>query len=111
MPLYLEWAPENSLREPKIVNSGESKEKLDNNKQDVEERNTKLENEENNDEEQDEEEEPEPDTTLFVKNLNFITTDDGLRQVSEMYNSYFLTAEKFIQNLKILSNISCFQTG
>ncbi|CAH1107316.1 unnamed protein product [Psylliodes chrysocephalus] len=80
MPLYLEWAPENSLREPKIVNSGESKEKLDNNKQDVEERNTKLENEENNDEEQDEEEEPEPDTTLFVKNLNFITTDDGLRQ-------------------------------
>lgn len=37
---------------------------------------------------EEEDEEPEPDTTLFVKNLNFKTTDEGLRKVN-IYNFFF----------------------
>lgn len=36
-----------------------------------------------------EEEEPEPDTTLFVKNLNFDTTDETMRQHFESCGSVF----------------------
>ncbi|CAG9827411.1 unnamed protein product [Diabrotica balteata] len=85
MPLYLEWAPENSLKESskdnteKIVKTDDNKiepEKEINSEQNNEE-NT---NENNVEEAEEEEEEPEPDTTLFVKNLNFKTTDEGLRK-------------------------------
>ncbi|KAJ8922208.1 hypothetical protein NQ315_004145 [Exocentrus adspersus] len=70
VPLYLEWAPENSLTEAAI------KEKLavDETPVDSQEEQTAEATEEVEDEE------PEPDTTLFVKNLNFKTTDEGLRK-------------------------------
>lgn len=73
MPLYLEWAPEDSLKE----------------------KNTQIQNKDDNSEKQsisneakknevieDDDEEPEPDTTLFVKNLNFKTTDEDLKKVN-----------------------------
>ncbi|XP_018562957.1 probable RNA-binding protein 19 [Anoplophora glabripennis] len=73
MPLYLEWAPENSLVAGRHK---EIKEESDKPIEDVQESTVEqgVENEE------DEDEEPEPDTTLFVKNLNFKTTDEGLRK-------------------------------
>ncbi|XP_001807432.1 probable RNA-binding protein 19 [Tribolium castaneum] len=67
VPLYLEWAPENSLgerKEPPVTN----------------EDTTEVKQSENNNEVEETVEESEPDTTLFVKNLNFQTTDDGLRK-------------------------------
>ncbi|XP_050311762.1 probable RNA-binding protein 19 [Anthonomus grandis grandis] len=64
-PLYLEWAPENSLLP--------EKEKTENV---VVESNGPIEEEEEEEEELD----PEPDSTLFVKNLNFETTDEGLKK-------------------------------
>lgn len=71
VPLYLEWAPENSLNAQK---SSQRHEDLDKNQE-----------EPKNIEEEEEEEEPEPDTTLFVKNLNFQTTDQSLKQVSKKH--------------------------
>lgn len=43
----------------------------------------KSEDKEESEDEEEEKEMPQPDddTTLFVKNLNFITTDDSLKQV------------------------------
>lgn len=71
VPLYLEWAPENSLNTQKPS-------------QDVQESQSNQEEPHN----EEEEEEPEPDTTLFVKNLNFQTTDDSLKQVGSSWLSY-----------------------
>lgn len=59
MPLYLEWAPKDSLS----VNT------------------TKTEQPVQVEVEKDDETEPEEGTTLFVKNLNFETTDEALKKV------------------------------
>lgn len=72
--MYLEWAPENSLTESAPVQKAEE---IKDTKTD------ELKTEETNDKqaEEDDEEEPEENTTIFVKNLNFETTDDSLRKV------------------------------
>ena len=62
-PLYLEWAPEISFTTPYSECTVKKPDR-------VEEPTTEAENEL---------ESPEPETTLFVKNLNFDTTDEGLR--------------------------------
>ncbi|XP_076290361.1 putative RNA-binding protein 19 [Lasioglossum baleicum] len=85
LPLYLEWAPENSFSTPaqkskaeaavenetkqndSAVAPGKEKERLQENAS----KKTEVESED--------EEEPEPDTTLFVKNINFSTTDEQLK--------------------------------
>ena len=61
-PLYLEWAPEKALSPREFVKKEEKEEKPS----------TK--------EEEEEDTPPEPDTTLFVKNLNFETTEDSLKE-------------------------------
>ncbi|KAB0792737.1 hypothetical protein PPYR_14696 [Photinus pyralis] len=66
-PLYLEWAPADGL---KSLGAASDTVTVDAKVEETPE--VKLEEEI--------EEEPEPDTTLFVKNLNFRTTDAGLRQ-------------------------------
>ncbi|XP_078046896.1 putative RNA-binding protein 19 [Augochlora pura] len=86
LPLYLEWAPENSFSTAAqksttdLVKDNKEKpkdaleipqKKEDQLKEDASE-NNKV-------EESEDEEEPEPDTTLFVKNLNFSTTDEILK--------------------------------
>lgn len=75
LPLYLEMAPENSLKPSKTVeksnNSNEDKET----NEDIDKTHTEADVTEEK-----EEEEPEPDTTLFVKNLNFATADEALRK-------------------------------
>ncbi|XP_056631573.1 probable RNA-binding protein 19 [Diorhabda sublineata] len=75
MPLYLEWAPDNSLTDPKTNQKVEST-----NGAGVQELTKEKEIEGDIREVEEEEEEPEPDTTLFVKNLNFKTTDEQLKQ-------------------------------
>ncbi|XP_034949464.1 probable RNA-binding protein 19 [Chelonus insularis] len=96
LPLYLEWAPEHSLsptthsankklssddklnentpEEPSGVSQSTKNNESDKVKQDETSQNTV------NEEDDEEEDEPEPDTTLFVKNLNFSTGDEGLKK-------------------------------
>ncbi|CAD6208393.1 GSCOCG00003399001-RA-CDS [Cotesia congregata] len=73
LPLYLEWAPDNSLNPAtkSIPVNKLSVDKTENNEQ--VEKSKPVEDD-------DEEEEVEPDTTIFVKNLNFSTTDDQLKE-------------------------------
>ncbi|XP_074038360.1 probable RNA-binding protein 19 [Leptinotarsa decemlineata] len=75
VPLYLEWAPENPLKETAQI---KPKEKAETNNE--EKNSQQSEKIETVNEEEEDEEEPEPETTLFVKNLNFKTTDEGLRK-------------------------------
>ncbi|XP_017770776.1 PREDICTED: probable RNA-binding protein 19 [Nicrophorus vespilloides] len=70
LPLYLEWAPDNSL-------SGQNNRNV---KEPTHNETKPEEPVEVVEEEEDDDEEPEPDTTLFVKNLNFETTDNVLRK-------------------------------
>lgn len=90
-PLYLEWAPENVFikSKEKVMDTKESEEIETKTSEQTEmksETNIKEDKETNINksvsELVEEEETPENDTTLFVKNLNFITTDDSLRVVS-----------------------------
>lgn len=72
VPLYLEWAPENVFSNKPI--------------EDVPENKINAPEKEEREEDEPEKEEiddtpPENDTTLFVKNLNFSTTDEQLRKV------------------------------
>lgn len=77
LPLYLEWAPENSLNVKKeTVHSKDNGDEVAETKSDLPSTEVNQEELDN-----DEGETPEPDTTLFVKNLNFETTDDVLRKV------------------------------
>lgn len=67
LPLYLEWAPEDTF-----LSADEQKEKKMNANADL-----KVSPKEN----QEDDVEPEPETTLFIKNLNFETNEDAIRQV------------------------------
>ncbi|XP_011500758.1 PREDICTED: probable RNA-binding protein 19 [Ceratosolen solmsi marchali] len=95
LPLYLEWAPDDSFtsaqakrsideasKENKETNNTEddkSKEELiaDDSKESEKDNNK---DDDKNEEEDEDEDEPEPDTTLFIKNLNFTTTDEQLQK-------------------------------
>ncbi|CAK1551172.1 unnamed protein product [Leptosia nina] len=87
-PLYLEWAPENvfvkSLKEtPSESDKVEQKEESSNIPGDDKKRNKNEEVEskkmESKEEDMEDKEEPENDTTLFVKNVNFKTTEESLK--------------------------------
>lgn len=93
LPLYLEWAPDNSFIN-KLSKSDKSKSKNDlKNKLEeapVETKEVEKEEDELNKKQSDKEKEienendnePEPDTTIFVKNLNFSTSESTLKEVS-----------------------------
>uniref|UniRef100_A0A6P7FLT5 Probable RNA-binding protein 19 n=1 Tax=Diabrotica virgifera virgifera TaxID=50390 RepID=A0A6P7FLT5_DIAVI len=111
MPLYLEWAPENSLKESSKDNTGKIVNTDDKKIQPEEETNTEQNNEENSNEnnvEEAEEEEPEPDTTLFVKNLNFKTTDEGLKKVNESTGRSCVFVITFFLSLVVSIHILTF---
>lgn len=90
LPLYLEWAPDDSLDPASVKNKSQNTDKKtaqssSQNKKEVSNQeeqmsNGKIEKTEEKDESEDEEE-PEDDTTLFIKNLNFSTTDEQLKKV------------------------------
>lgn len=91
LPLYLEWAPDNSFIN-KLSKSDKSKSKNDlKNKLEeapVETKGVGKEDELNKNQDKNKEienendDEPEPDTTIFVKNLNFSTSESTLKEVS-----------------------------
>ncbi|XP_062593216.1 probable RNA-binding protein 19 [Saccostrea cucullata] len=73
VPLYLEWAPMEVFRSSVVKTE----------KEDTSQDSEIVKKEENEEESSDEEEDdgtPEPDSTLFVKNLNFTTTEESLRE-------------------------------
>lgn len=97
VPLYLEWAPvdvfdENFVKE---VDDDEEKKKL-------EEREEKLSAKESpeNEVEEDDGTMPEPESTLFVKNLNFTTVEADLIQVFKKIGKCKATVAKKISNNK-----------
>lgn len=89
LPLYLEWAPDNSFIN-KLSKSDQSKSKNDlKNKLEeapVETKGVGKEDELNKNQDKSKEienendDEPEPDTTIFVKNLNFSTSESTLKE-------------------------------
>jgi multiple RNA-binding domain-containing protein 1 len=91
LPLYLEWAPDNCFTVPasKIVSDTAVKESSHSKK--VEAETTVKESKENDDNDnvkttnkEDDDDPPEADTTLFVKNINFVTTEEQLADVSNL---------------------------
>lgn len=89
LPLYLEWAPDNSfasdLKKVDTSSSGAKQNKsseVEKKEMQNEIENKKDEKKNNDDDEDEDDDEPEPDTTLFVKNLNFSTTDEDLKNVN-----------------------------
>lgn len=86
-PLYLEWAPEDVFvtsrdkTEETVKETNEKKDITTENKNVEAEEKAEIKNVESEKSETEDIEEPERDTTLFVKNLNFKTTEDLLKQV------------------------------
>ncbi|KAK9296463.1 hypothetical protein QLX08_009519 [Tetragonisca angustula] len=90
LPLYLEWAPDNTFTTPSRKNKAVEAEASEGKgvKEQVDKQPgefsgnvngmNKTNKEEIEDEDEDEDE-PEPDTTLFVKNINFATTEEQLK--------------------------------
>ncbi|CAH1179142.1 unnamed protein product [Phaedon cochleariae] len=77
VPLYLEWAPENSLKDmPRVETEKTLKTNFETNPS--QETGVEVENDAGDNDDCDEE--PEDDSTLFVKNLNFKTTDEDLKK-------------------------------
>ena len=97
LPLYLEWAPDESFATPppkssKVetdVSQSESRNGAANAKtaDKAEEKSEKKDESKNSDDE--DEDEPEPDTTLFIKNLNFRTTEEQLKKVRFNRTSHY----------------------
>lgn len=92
-PLYLEWAPENVfIKSAEAIPSFNTDEEQITSKVTVEEKEKKVQSDSkdnkiveksrrDNVEEVADIDEPENDTTLFVKNLNFKTTEESLKSV------------------------------
>ncbi|GFS21777.1 multiple RNA-binding domain-containing protein 1 [Elysia marginata] len=106
IPLYLEWAPmgvfikpaqakqtSDSTSEPKGVKEELKKEEegasdVETEEKSGEEKNeTDVKEEHNSDEDEEAEEEPEDNTTIFVKNLNFDTTNENLTKHFEKFGN------------------------
>ncbi|KAM4052892.1 putative RNA-binding protein 19 isoform 2-T2 [Anomaloglossus baeobatrachus] len=84
VPLYLEWAPMNVFSSPSTEKTAEpvSAPKLDEQDNErVEEESDKKPKEKSETEESEDEEETLPGCTLFIKNLNFNTDEEKLKQV------------------------------
>uniref|UniRef100_A0AAX7UBW6 Probable RNA-binding protein 19 n=1 Tax=Astatotilapia calliptera TaxID=8154 RepID=A0AAX7UBW6_ASTCA len=82
VPLYLEWAPVGVF-----VAKPEPGKLSQNTKKAAEKEEKKIENEEEDDEE---EEEALPGSTLFIKNLNFNTTEEKLLEVGTLINTIII---------------------
>ncbi|XP_060815232.1 probable RNA-binding protein 19 isoform X2 [Bombus pascuorum] len=87
LPLYLEWAPDNSFTTPPPAGRNKATEVGANDKKNIKEVDKQAEvfsesingTNKANKEESDDEDEPEQETTLFVKNINFTTTEEQLK--------------------------------
>lgn len=79
LPLYLEWAPDNSFTTPAPKNTIKSSKTTVDSEEIKDEVKTKSKENEINVRKEKDDEPPEPDTTLFVKNINFSTTEEQLK--------------------------------
>ncbi|CAD1479371.1 unnamed protein product, partial [Heterotrigona itama] len=90
LPLYLEWAPDNTFttasplagknKATEASEKKEMKEQVDKQAEEFSESEINGTNKTNKEmSENEDEDEPEPDTTLFVKNINFATTEEQLK--------------------------------
>jgi len=84
-PLYLEWAPDDAFKQP-FVKQEEEEEVLEEVKEPVIKED---ESKESKKEEKEEEEGHEEGSTLFVKNLNFVTIDSDLKEHFESCGEVF----------------------
>lgn len=84
LPLYLEWAPDNSFTTPAPKNTIENKTVKVSVKEEIKDEVEIKDSKENkiNMHKEKDDEPAEPDTTLFVKNINFSTTEEQLKDVS-----------------------------
>ncbi|XP_065353915.1 probable RNA-binding protein 19 [Cloeon dipterum] len=83
LPLYLEWAPEETFSvqtKPKSKKQPAKKQENGSNVETDEGQQKEEQAAEEEEEKEEEEVQAENDTTLFVKNLNFSTSEDALRQ-------------------------------
>nr|CAD7453395.1 unnamed protein product [Timema tahoe] len=78
LPLYLEWAPSETFAAPYSKEKPLKKEVSKLNEQSA--AGDKATETEVNGEATDDDEDPEPDTTLFIKNLNFETREDSVKE-------------------------------
>ncbi|GBL94938.1 putative RNA-binding protein 19 [Araneus ventricosus] len=79
VPLYLEWAPVDGIKEPPPATASDSEESPAKSSQDDESKdkeNTTVPSETSNVDA----EEPDPGTTIFVRNLNFCTTQEAIEK-------------------------------
>ncbi|XP_068095834.1 probable RNA-binding protein 19 [Hyperolius riggenbachi] len=80
VPLYLEWAPMNVFSSPPVVKKAEPVKDEPSVTEEKEHEGGQSEKQ-NESEEEDEEEESLPGCTLFIKNLNFSTSEEALKEV------------------------------
>ncbi|XP_072744526.1 probable RNA-binding protein 19 [Anoplolepis gracilipes] len=79
LPLYLEWAPDNSFVRPASKSDMTQSSKEKKKESTAEEVEKEITKEKKNIHKKEDDEPPEPDTTLFVKNINFSTTEEQLK--------------------------------
>lgn len=91
IPLYLEWAPDNTFTsKPNKSNKNKTNRNIENKSKEASMKEREIEKDDKSNEknangekeaedEDEDEDEPEPDTTLFVKNLNFSTSESALK--------------------------------
>nr|CAD7574502.1 unnamed protein product [Timema californicum] len=91
LPLYLEWAPSETFTAPFSKEKPLKKEVSKLNEQPA--AGEKAAETEADDEATDDDEDPEPDTTLFIKNLNFETREDSVKELANALVVLSLTAE------------------
>lgn len=116
LPLYLEWAPDNSFTTPPPAGKNKATEVGANEKNNIKEVVKQAEefsesiNDTNkaNKEESEDEDEPEQETTLFVKNINFTTTEEQLKTVNNLILHFFYYSMDNVLFCSILANAVLF---
>ncbi|XP_035215935.1 probable RNA-binding protein 19 isoform X1 [Stegodyphus dumicola] len=100
-PLFLEWAPINAMKERTPDTA-----KNQSNETEVKEEETKETAQNPNDENAESDDEPAPNTTIFVKNLNFSTTVESLKKHFQQcgpIHSATISTKKDVKTGKLLS--------
>lgn len=100
LPLYLEWAPDDSFttapsKAPKVKSEKDTLDEASEKgtkgknagKNETEEKHADEKKDSKKDDDDEDEDEPEPETTLFVKNLNFSTDEEQLKKVHYLYKN------------------------
>ncbi|XP_052564586.1 probable RNA-binding protein 19 [Culex pipiens pallens] len=90
LPLYLEWAPENTFAtEESRKNAAKSEETKKSSKTDAQTLEREEETPVEKQEEPEDDREPEEGTTLFIKNLSFQTREDAIRDMFKHVGSIY----------------------